>query len=347
MSVVTLSVNNSERGTVTGGGTYDVGSQITVTANNNSGYFFACWSDGSKVVSDNPSYTFEVKEDITLTAFFYNEIDSVKIYGLCGANCKHQVLSIGQTISLIQEMAKSGFEVPTGFIPSTAVNSVVEQNKGSAMSIFVGTQKEWNDWTGDKTNVVAALIDDPTTAKILQMLSDFSTVKTYVTGLENGSNKAKKAENADNADNSTKVNNLEIKQDENGVLKIGDIIIPQKKLIYSGKTTSSVITLPQTLKKGEKFEIVLKFVDTVLNTGTTAITIINGYVQSIERNASNQTEILVYTIINKAKSTLNGSTYTDEDIKIYGTADSTGGVNALHIENASIYEEIKIYKIIE
>lgn len=37
-----------------------------------------------------------------------------------------------------------------------------------------------------------------------------------------------------NATNATKVNNLEIKQDENGVLKIGDVIIPQKKLLWSG-----------------------------------------------------------------------------------------------------------------
>ena len=42
-----------------------------------------------------------------------------------------------------------------------------------------------------------------------------------------------------NAENSKKVNNLEIKQDENGVLRIGDIIIPQKKLLWSGKVSIS------------------------------------------------------------------------------------------------------------
>lgn len=39
-----------------------------------------------------------------------------------------------------------------------------------------------------------------------------------------------------NAENSKKVNNLEIKQDENGVLRIGNVIIPQKKLLWTGKT---------------------------------------------------------------------------------------------------------------
>ena len=40
-------------------------------------------------------------------------------------------------------------------------------------------------------------------------------------------------------DDASKVNNLEIKQDENGVLKIGDIIIPQKILLWSGFVSSN------------------------------------------------------------------------------------------------------------
>ena len=42
-----------------------------------------------------------------------------------------------------------------------------------------------------------------------------------------------------------KVNNLEIKQDENGILKIGDIIIPQKKLIWQGESTEGNINISQ------------------------------------------------------------------------------------------------------
>lgn len=59
--------------------------------------------------------------------------------------------------------------------------------------------------------------------------------------------------------NSKQVNNLEIKQDENGVLKIGDIIIPQKKLIWSGveniinegPTTPKWFPLPDNYKAAE------------------------------------------------------------------------------------------------
>ena len=46
-----------------------------------------------------------------------------------------------------------------------------------------------------------------------------------------------------NATNATQVNNLEITKDANGILKIGDIIIPQKTLLYSGsKAVSSTAT---------------------------------------------------------------------------------------------------------
>lgn len=37
--------------------------------------------------------------------------------------------------------------------------------------------------------------------------------------------------------NASNINSLSLKQDENGVLKVGDIIIPQKKLLWSGNET--------------------------------------------------------------------------------------------------------------
>ena len=42
----------------------------------------------------------------------------------------------------------------------------------------------------------------------------------------------------------SKVNNLEIKQDKNGVLKIGNVIIPQKKVLWSGEEIISSNNLP-------------------------------------------------------------------------------------------------------
>ena len=173
MSVVTLSVNNSTRGAVAGGGTYDNGTQITVTATANSGSLFACWSIGEVVVSSNPSYTFSVSGNVTLTAHFYNDIDGAKIYGLCGANGKHRVLNIGQVISLIQEMAANDWKVPTGYIPKTAVNSIVEQSTGKELKFFINTQKVWADYKGDKTDMLFLPTDDTTLTELQKTINGF------------------------------------------------------------------------------------------------------------------------------------------------------------------------------
>lgn len=55
--------------------------------------------------------------------------------------------------------------------------------------------------------------------------------------------------------NSNKVNNLEITQDENGVLKIGNIIIPQKQLLWTGQTTSLLDLSQYGLNVGDIIEI--------------------------------------------------------------------------------------------
>ena len=67
--VLTLAVNNSEMGYVTGSGTYEANSQVTIKAVPAIGYKFLQWSNGSKA---NP-YTFNLTEDLTLTATFQME----------------------------------------------------------------------------------------------------------------------------------------------------------------------------------------------------------------------------------------------------------------------------------
>lgn len=178
MSVITLEVNNTARGTVTGGGTYTDGQEITVTATNNSGYLFAYWSDGNDIVSSSANYTFEVSGDLTLTAYFLRDVESVRIYGLCEANCRHRVLSMGQVISLIQEMALNGWQVPEDYIPQTAVNEIVNQNTGEALKIFIGTQNAWTNWESDKTNVLFIPTDDITLRNLNETLQKLNEAIT-------------------------------------------------------------------------------------------------------------------------------------------------------------------------
>ena len=67
---VTVSAEPPEGGTVSGGGTYDCGSTVTVTANPNPCYEFVNWTEDGNVVSTDPSYTFTLTGDRNLVAHF-------------------------------------------------------------------------------------------------------------------------------------------------------------------------------------------------------------------------------------------------------------------------------------
>lgn len=63
---VTLGINDANKGSVEGAGTYSFGTEITITATPAEGYEFAGWSNGSK---ENP-LTITITEDVELTAKF-------------------------------------------------------------------------------------------------------------------------------------------------------------------------------------------------------------------------------------------------------------------------------------
>ena len=85
-------------------------------------------------------------------------------------------------------------------------------------------------------------------------------------------NNAGQADNATTSSNSNKVNNLEITKDENGVLKIGDIIIPQKKLLWSGNVSGQgKVVLSESLSIGDIIEIELSVYGNDLDSNITYI----------------------------------------------------------------------------
>ncbi len=69
---LTLVANPSAGGSVSGGGTYEPGTSVTVSATVNSGYQFINWTDaGSNVVSNTTSFAYIMPaSDVTLTANF-------------------------------------------------------------------------------------------------------------------------------------------------------------------------------------------------------------------------------------------------------------------------------------
>lgn len=75
---ITATSNDAAMGTVTGGGTYYEGTEVTLTASAVGGYVFSNWSDGN---TDNPR-TIQVTADATYTANFKVAIARVFAYNL-------------------------------------------------------------------------------------------------------------------------------------------------------------------------------------------------------------------------------------------------------------------------
>lgn len=85
---VTLSANPEEGGTVSGDGIYKHGDTVYAMANLNENYDFLNWSDDNgNVLTTNPQYVFEVKQDVNLIANFVyvdavdeNDMSNIYVY---------------------------------------------------------------------------------------------------------------------------------------------------------------------------------------------------------------------------------------------------------------------------
>lgn len=73
---VTTAVNPEGAGSVSGGGTFQEGSSITLTAISNAGYMFNHWNDGNTA---NPR-TVTVTQNVTYTAYFDMEEYTIQVY---------------------------------------------------------------------------------------------------------------------------------------------------------------------------------------------------------------------------------------------------------------------------
>lgn len=73
--IVTVSTNSPDYSTVTGGGTYQPGDQVTVGTQNNPGtpMIFDGWFEGNNKVSNNQSYTFTAESSVALQAHWHSE----------------------------------------------------------------------------------------------------------------------------------------------------------------------------------------------------------------------------------------------------------------------------------
>ena len=91
---ISVSVNPSNGGVVSGGGNYNYGQSCTVSATASTGYSFSNWTEDDAIVSTDATYTFIVNADMTLVANFDQDpyvdlgLPSGTLWAICnvGAN---------------------------------------------------------------------------------------------------------------------------------------------------------------------------------------------------------------------------------------------------------------------
>lgn len=174
-----------------------------------------------------------------------------RFFVFCEDNCKFEGMTKEQIITAIAEATgKTPQDIDAAFI-----TKIKEQNADKPVKVWVGTQAEYNALQSIDADTLY-FFDDDELANIEESLAN---AQESIENIISGETVVGKAKNANNAANAGKVNNLEITRDENGVLKIGDIVIPQRKKLWSGEVSSdsgdASVTLNEKINNNDIIEI--------------------------------------------------------------------------------------------
>ena len=142
----TLTVTSGEGGTVsTQGGTYDEGTEVTITATPDEGYVFTGWSDGST----NNSISIEVNQNTTLTASFVPD---------------YQVINIGENKLFIDKTNipdGDNFKLITQVVTSTGNIKLYFENVLDWVNNPVSSQTKLIKWSGTNDSLKNPILVEP------------------------------------------------------------------------------------------------------------------------------------------------------------------------------------------
>ena len=106
--VIDVTSSPAEGGTVEGSGTYEQGTECTLTATANEGYTFTNWTENDEVVSTEAAYTFTVTGDRTLVANFTAN-------GGGGGGDDHAYVDLGLPSGLLWATCNVGADTPEDY----------------------------------------------------------------------------------------------------------------------------------------------------------------------------------------------------------------------------------------
>ena len=171
-----------------------------------------------------------------------------KYYVMCDSGCKFESMTKEQILSAIMQAVNEGViaDIDAGFI--TTIKTI----NGHGLKFFVGPQSEFEALDADEKKDLFAIITNDTTkesllAAIEELNNKEANLESDLAKVLSGETLVPKADYANDAHfaydavRAENVNGLTIYRDSNGALKIDDIIIPQKKVLFSGEKTISNI----------------------------------------------------------------------------------------------------------
>lgn len=150
---VTLAVNPSNAGTVTGGGDYKKGDIIQLTATANENFYFVSWTEGTNELSTEATFDYTVGDkDVTLTANF-NEKKIVTL-GAQSNTTFPGFLSVSEGATYNFNEASSHQAAVDIFCFYEVGNDIALASPGSNITgIFGGTETDPANWTTKNTTL--------------------------------------------------------------------------------------------------------------------------------------------------------------------------------------------------
>jgi hypothetical protein len=172
---VMVSSNPLSGGTTTGGGTFNSGAPVTVSASANAGYAFSNWTEGLAIVSTNANYLFNITGDRTLKAN-YTSIPPVGP-GLINLGTSGNFTGVGMS-----GISTTGVTSVTGDIgvSPTAATGI------TGFGLIMDASGEWSHTPIVIGRVYAADYAPPTPAKMTTAVNDMMTAYTTANGLTLG-----------------------------------------------------------------------------------------------------------------------------------------------------------------
>lgn len=163
---------------------------------------------------------------------------------------------------------------------------------------------------------------------------------------------------ATSAGNAENVNDLEIKRDSNGVLKIGDTIIPQKVLLWSGsnacsQNSSHTFNFSESVEDGDEIEIYGEinnegYARFRIHVGNAVAGEVDNAYISFNATAQSATRFTLFHLNNSRifNSNDNNNTYNSLTLRGVDSCEYSNVQNNFNFNNHS-FTVSKIYKIIE